>query len=632
MVANIVANFAVVGVFAALWINAQDWLIAQKPRTASILLGLVMGAAALVCVLSSYRVDGFMIDLRAVPVALAAVFGGPISAAIATIVVVAGRLIAGGPGALAAATAAVLVGLAGIAGWYLIGRGVNRMLLLVAVAIVTGARSFGVYPLLSPAMQQSFFAEMVPAMLPNTIGVLVLGAAMFHARDRAAERTLMLGAIQQAPDYFYVKDTRLRFIAANQRVADAHGLERPADLKGLTDRDLETPERAAELGAAEVSMIMSGRPVSDLAETIRFKDGQERAFVTSKVPVYSGSGEMVGLVGVSKDVTRDRELQQELGDSRDRLALVLAEMSDGVALIDKSGHFVLTNEQYRNLFPRTGHLRVAGAFLPSVLQAVVDTGEQPAVTSANGREYIADSMASMRDGGDRILHMFDGRWLQKRVRVNAQGIAVAVVSDITSIKLAEMDLLAVSKQLEVLSITDGLTQLTNRRGFDDAIKREFARARRTDQPISVILLDIDRFKAFNDRYGHIEGDEALRRVSAALTRALKRPGDLAARYGGEEMAVILPDTTLQGAYQVAEAIRSAIRDLRLEHEASEKGIVTASFGVASADPLDPRMSERQLLVHADEALYLAKGSGRDRVVAWSDPRLDYPVVPYRPVA
>ncbi len=170
-------------------------------------------------------------------------------------------------------------------------------------------------------------------------------------------------------------------------------------------------------------------------------------------------------------------------------------------------------------------------------------------------------------------------------------------------------------RLEQEAVTDALTGLANRRAFDNALTREWSRAARHDSELSLILLDLDGFKAFNDRYGHAAGDDALRRVAAAVQGVVRRPGDLAVRYGGEELAVILPRTPAAGAARVARTLRTAIETLGVPHLGNAKGVLTASLGVATAAGAVGRTIAMPdgLLVGADGALYRAKNNGRNRV-------------------
>jgi len=174
---------------------------------------------------------------------------------------------------------------------------------------------------------------------------------------------------------------------------------------------------------------------------------------------------------------------------------------------------------------------------------------------------------------------------------------------------------ALRLRLEQEAVTDPLTGLANRRAFDTAVEREWARTVRNSTEMSLILLDLDGFKAFNDRYGHAAGDDALRRVAAAIQGVVRRPGDLAVRYGGEELAVILPRTPAAGASRVACTLRAAIEALQVPHASTEIGVLTASIGVATAAAAVGRTISMPegLLIGADGALYRAKANGRNRV-------------------
>ena len=168
-------------------------------------------------------------------------------------------------------------------------------------------------------------------------------------------------------------------------------------------------------------------------------------------------------------------------------------------------------------------------------------------------------------------------------------------------------------RLKELSLHDALTGLPNRRQFDQALESEWNRAMRTRRPISLLMVDVDRFKDLNDFYGHPVGDQCLSRIAGALQGALRRAGETVARYGGEEFAAILPEIGAEGAFAVAESMREAVLSLKIPHEASTVGKwVTASIGVATAYPTVDA-APIALVASADEALYRAKRNGRDRV-------------------
>ncbi|WP_234287210.1 diguanylate cyclase [Billgrantia tianxiuensis] len=171
-------------------------------------------------------------------------------------------------------------------------------------------------------------------------------------------------------------------------------------------------------------------------------------------------------------------------------------------------------------------------------------------------------------------------------------------------------------QLHQISTMDGLTGIANRRHFDAFLEREWQRAHRNGYAISIIFIDIDHFKEFNDHYGHLAGDDTLRAIAEALTRVVHRASDLVARYGGEEFVCVLPDTDLEGALRVAERVHQEIRALDIPHaHSAREGRVTASLGVASGVPAKNPAGCEELLAQADRQLYRAKHQGRDQVAS-----------------
>lgn len=177
----------------------------------------------------------------------------------------------------------------------------------------------------------------------------------------------------------------------------------------------------------------------------------------------------------------------------------------------------------------------------------------------------------------------------------------------------QIDITEKNRELEALCITDGLTGIANRRCFDEILVQEYARHARTGAELSMIMLDVDHFKAFNDNYGHINGDECLRQVAAVIKSCTCRPADLVARYGGEEFACILPETGQGGAVAIGDNIRSSIMALAIPHVGSSvANQVTASLGVVTVNCISDG-SAVDVVAKADELLYQAKLKGRNRL-------------------
>ena len=243
------------------------------------------------------------------------------------------------------------------------------------------------------------------------------------------------------------------------------------------------------------------------------------------------------------------------------------------------------------------------------------------------RAWVVDYCISQSQSG--VDHEADYRalsasgeyvWIRDVVHVvrNDDGSPQALIGfmfDISERKKTEQKLLEMHKQLEDFSFRDGLTGVANRRKFDAVLDEEWDAARRHTQPLSLILIDIDFFKQYNDHYGHVQGDDCLKRVGAALDAVASRPRDLLARYGGEEFVLVLPATDEAAARHVSERVRQALFKQQIPHAASPVGqLLTVSQGVGT---IIPSASDTlvQFIDAIDRRLYLAKQGGRDRSVA-----------------
>jgi diguanylate cyclase (GGDEF)-like protein/PAS domain S-box-containing protein len=253
----------------------------------------------------------------------------------------------------------------------------------------------------------------------------------------------------------------------------------------------------------------------------------------------------------------------------------------------------------------------ASALIGSSPAARINAEDRPQVNVAIGRLKSAEM--------DETKIIYRTRrsdeteiWLETALRstrdVNGELNGVVAISRDIS------DHVELEAQLTALARTDSLTGLANRRQFDEAFEAEWARAARSGSELSIVLVDVDQFKKFNDYYGHPAGDVALQEVAKILAKQTRRPADLVARYGGEEFVLLLPDTDAEGAYRLAENIRGGLADRNLAHKKNiPSGRVTLSLGIATTRLSDVGSGRERLLKIADEALYCAKARGRDRV-------------------
>jgi diguanylate cyclase (GGDEF)-like protein/PAS domain S-box-containing protein len=240
------------------------------------------------------------------------------------------------------------------------------------------------------------------------------------------------------------------------------------------------------------------------------------------------------------------------------------------------------------------------------------------------RPRVAQAVRDLRSGQEGSLIECrvcsrDGRfvWVEASLRAIRDPVTgmpkglLNMVRDISERKAAEHELHEAYRALETLAATDPLTRLANRRRFDQSLTTEWRRAARSRQPLSLLLLDVDLFKSYNDTYGHLRGDARLKQIAEAAQQVVTRAGDLVARFGGEEFAVVLPDTSNQGAIKVAEQICIAVRRLNVEHSANPLGYLTISVGCATVIP-GMGHHPASLIQMADDALYAAKRNGRNQ--------------------
>lgn len=291
-------------------------------------------------------------------------------------------------------------------------------------------------------------------------------------------------------------------------------------------------------------------------------------------------------------------------------AEIVDALEEQIAVIDREGVIVDVNAAWTRFGADNGlpsGQAVVGTNYLDVLRTAASSGDTLAADAARGiLDVIEARLASFQF--EYPCHSPEKRrWFMMHVTSlghRRQGLFVIAHTDITARKLAE-------ERAEHLALHDPLTGLANRRYFDERLDVGLRRSRRNHSPLTLVEVDIDHFKAYNDAHGHLGGDQCLAKIGAALQEAGKRPGDLAARLGGDEFALILEDTDAAAAADIIASIREDVHAMGLTYGAH--GRATVSIGAVSVTP-DGKHSERTLLETADRALYHAKQTGRDRVV------------------
>ena len=366
------------------------------------------------------------------------------------------------------------------------------------------------------------------------------------------------------------------------------------EIKSLTIADLMASDSGRE-------WFERSQDAGPFETTHRRKDG---SLYRVEASIQCRSEQGGHLVVRVRDATARRAVEQIA-----RLMQVsIGKIADGVIWLDQHGRYVLVNEAACRLL----------GYSEDELLALRVCDVDPLFDEHKWAQHWQEVEARKSFTIETLNRAKNGVDIPIEVTVNyvefdGWKLNCSIIRDITDRRNAAAEMAEAQRKLADLSVTDGLTGWSNRRGFDAALAQEFASHARSGACLSLILIDVDFFKAYNDHYGHLQGDECLKRIAEVLASNMRRPGDLAARYGGEEFACVLPGTGGQGVHLVASRIRDEIARLELPHAASQAAnFVTASFGAVTAlcagdaTPL-------AIVAAADRLLYEAKRRGRNRI-------------------
>ncbi len=380
----------------------------------------------------------------------------------------------------------------------------------------------------------------------------------------------------------------------------------PAELIGRSYLSLMPVQDAISFGPALMKAMREGRVLHRTLHRMVRKDGQTVLLDMNGAPLPSETGTASGYCGVCRLVTNS--IMEPVGDAISPYCDLYA-----VALfvLDREGRFVNVNTAF--------------AHLVNLSPAEIEGRTILDIIPAGDVNFRRDIQAF--DRGESVpAHEFVWRGRIYLVAVkpvrDAQGHTIGAsvsFTDVSIYKRAERILAAANERLQATAERDFLTGLLNRRQFEEVYRVEVSAARREQAPVSLLIIDVDQFKLYNDHYGHPAGDKCLRRVAQALSANLSRPRDVVCRYGGEEFVSILPSTHPHGAMAVAERLRKAVWELNIPHVQSGHGRISVSIGVSSLMNIgssgDMAKRRRLLLEAADGALYAAKRQGRNSVCA-----------------
>lgn len=342
------------------------------------------------------------------------------------------------------------------------------------------------------------------------------------------------------------------------------------------------------------------------------KDGEIREMLWNVNINYHEDGSVNIVNSIARDMTEEKKVRKKVEESEELNRAILNSLSAHVCILDDKGFIINTNTAWKkfaenNTFDGHGY----GEGVNYVELCMNSFG-----AFSNGSDSVGEGIVSVINGKCKEFnHVYEcsspmeQRWFHMKVsRVEGiQPVKVVIAHEnITEIKKTE-------QKLKELSETDGLTGIANRRVFNETIEKEWMRAMRNSSPISLIMADIDHFKAYNDTYGHLKGDECLKFFAKTLRSVCRRPIDLPARFGGEEFVILLPDTDALGAEKVAQEFMRVLSELKMSHSGSMVNeFVTASIGISTLVPERGEGCDK-IIWFADDALYEAKNSGRNRI-------------------
>lgn len=397
------------------------------------------------------------------------------------------------------------------------------------------------------------------------------------------------------------------------------------DLLSMHSLDIVHPDdrpKAVEL----VAQLRTGRGEAMLECRVRKSDGSYVWVEASLRAIRDPErGIPTGILNIVRDISERKRAEESRAFHQSLLGAIHEGSLDGILVVDEQGKAVSYNQRFAEVWKITAPDVPCSLLKPIVevlderlLSQCVDKTRDPAAFLARVQELYMDRQADdqcqveLKDGRTlerytTTLHTEEGRYLGR----------VWFFRDVTERIQAEQKLKAAYDEVEKLAVVDPLTGIANRRRFEEYLDAEWRRAIRERNPLSMVLVDVDLFKLFNDSYGHVRGDDCLKQIAETAIEVVTRAGDVVARFGGEEFAIVLPNTDEMGALEIAKQLRSAVAGRRISHEASPHGVVTISGGCAT---ITPRLGEgpSQLVDQADRALYAAKRHGRNRVCTSRD--------------
>jgi PAS domain S-box/diguanylate cyclase (GGDEF) domain len=400
----------------------------------------------------------------------------------------------------------------------------------------------------------------------------------------------------------------------NHSGACMFGAAEPRHITGMPFMDFVHPDYRS-LVDRRVQDILSNQLPSEPLEIMLFRLNGSLFYgrVQSMSILFQGKSSVLCVV---HDITKRKETEQALKESEEQYRKMIELSPNAVCLINAAGKIVFVNDKAVELFEADSYLSLVGLDQNEFIAPAFREATKDRFQSILDRKYagLTYEIHFVTLGGNRFVAEISVTC----VHYEGELVVLAHIQDISKRKAREEKLKESNRLLKELSTIDGLTGVSNRRHFEEALKKEWGASSERSTPCSVVMFDIDYFKRYNDTYGHQGGDACLRDIASTVQTLIGRPNDVFARYGGEEFVLLLPETDSNEALLLAQTIEQQVKGLRIPHAASKVSeYVTVSIGVATMIA-SPESKREDLIEQADRALYQAKLAGRNRIVVGND--------------
>lgn len=411
-------------------------------------------------------------------------------------------------------------------------------------------------------------------------------------------------AVEEAPDGVQVTDLNGYIIYSNKATEKIYGFSQEEFIgKHVSDLNIDPDFAGTQIipGIRE-----TGHWVGELM--VRHKDGRRFPILLNTSIVKDSFGKPIAMIGIIRDITEQKRREDELHRSERFLSTVFDSIRDPFTILDRDFRIIRVNEAYAQMKNKS-----TKDLIGKICYEVLHNGDSVCDACVVGKAFdtadpcAKDKLVALPDGSDAWIEIYTYPVLDERDKVSH---VIEYIRDITDRKKSEEEKKHLIEELQYLSRTDSLTGLLNRRALIERLEYEMNRAKRYGSELSLILCDIDNLKAINDTHGHNIGDMALQSISGTLNGLLRKP-DIVGRYGGDEFILILPETSINGAGNLAERIRSSVEKAEFHLMAKERIHISLSLGVTSlragTDAVD------SLVQRSDNALYVSKQTGRNKV-------------------